>query len=105
MSGFVPLVLNLALGFINEPRLPEFSTWAAKFLQWNKPGIAVVPNPTQRVGLRPTKYAHLPEAYGSYPRCVWAATGIYIYSSPLVCLYVTCESTHLDTIALRLQHR
>ncbi len=31
-------------------------------------------------------------------RGAWAATGI------VVCLCVTCESTHLDAIALRLQH-
>ena len=34
--------------------------------------------------------------------------GSHGYSSPLVCLsacmFVICESTHLDTVALRLQH-
>ncbi len=35
-------------------------------------------------------------------RCAWAATG---YSSLSVCLFVTSISTHLDAIALRLQHR
>ncbi len=34
-------------------------------------------------------------------RGAWAATG---YSSRLVCLFVTGESTHLDATALRLQH-
>ena len=35
----------------------------------------------------------------SYPRCV----GGHGYCSRLVCLFVICESAHLDTIALRLQ--
>ncbi len=33
-----------------------------------------------------------------------ACVGGHGYSSLLVCLCVTCESTHLDAIALRLQH-
>ena len=36
-----------------------------------------------------------------YPRRAWAATGIVVCW--FVCLCVTCESTHLDVIALRLQ--
>ncbi len=34
-----------------------------------------------------------------------ARVGGHGYSSPLVCLFVTGESTHLGVIALRLQHR
>ena len=33
-----------------------------------------------------------------------ARVGGHGYSSRLVCLCVACESTHLDAIALRLQH-
>ncbi len=36
-------------------------------------------------------------------RGAWAATGIVVCWS--VCLFVTGISTHLDAIALRLQHR
>ena len=39
----------------------------------------------------------------NYPRCAWAATGIVVRW--FVCLFVTSISTHLDAIALRLQHR
>ncbi len=41
--------------------------------------------------------------YSSYPRCAWAATGIVV--GWFVCLCVTCESTHLDAIALRLHNK